>query len=104
MSEQPQQRAPFPPGFVEQVETFFRTQVEDGVRRLVCYDRDENISLSISLPMTDRNEAAEAYRKAWNLWHAGGSVFLIKAELREGLPQNENRHPLREMPDFGLRS
>ena len=97
------QPEPFPPGFVDQVESFFRTQVEDGVRRVVCYDRDGTVALSIALPVPDRTQAAADYRNAWRIWRGGGSIFLMKAELREGLPQNEDRHSLGQMPDFGLR-
>jgi hypothetical protein len=104
MAGTPSQPEPFPPGFVDQVDAFFRTQVEDGVCRVVCYDRDGSIVLTIALPMPDSAQAAADYRNAWRIWRGGGSVFLIKAELQEGLPQNEDRHSLGEMPDFGLRS
>lgn len=97
--EQPQA---FPPGFLEQVESFFRMQVEDGVQRLVCYDRDGNVSLTISLPIGDRLQAGEEYRRAWQIWRQGGSILRIRGELREGLPQNEARQTLAEIPDFGL--
>ena len=99
-----EQTEPFPPGFIEQVGMFFRGQVGDGVQRLVCYDRDSKVSLVVSLPIADQAQAAADYRKAWQIWRAGGSIFRIKAELREGLPQNENRQPLSEIPDFGLQS
>lgn len=94
--------APFPTGFVEQVAAFFRQQAEDGVQRLLCYDRDGNVALTIPLPVGDRDEAANRYREAWRIWRAGGSILRIRAEIREGLPQNEDRQVLGEIPDFGL--
>jgi hypothetical protein len=104
MDGRQEQTEPFPPGFIEEVDMFFRGQVDDGVRSLVCYDRDSNVSLVIALPIPDQAQAAADYRKAWQIWRAGGSVLRIRAELREGLPQNEDRQPLSEMPDFGLES
>jgi hypothetical protein len=102
MDDKQQQPKPFPAGFVEQVNSFFQEQVADGVHRLVCYDRDGKVSLAISLPVAARDQAAADYRQAWQIWRAGGSLVRIRAELREGLPQNEDRQTLTEIPDFGL--
>ena len=93
---------PFAPGFVEQVAAFFRGQSEDGARRLVCYDRDGDIALTIALPVSEPRQAAVDYRRAWRIWRDGGSIFRIRGEPWEGLPQNEDRQNLGEIPDFGL--
>lgn len=102
MAQTPEQPASYPPGFAEQAEAFLQTQAGDGVRRLVCYDRDGAESLVITLPVTDRMQAAASYRQAFELWRNGGSVIRMRAEPGGGLPQNENRQPLVELPDFGL--
>ncbi len=102
MDEAKDESASFPSGFIEQVTAFFKSQMEDGVQRIVCYDRDEVQSLVIHLPLADQLQAGVAYRRAWEIWRNGGSVILLRSEIREGLPQNENRHPLVEMEGFGL--
>ena len=92
----------FPPGFVEQVTQFLKLQQEEGVERLVCYDRDENVELTITLPATDVQQAAADYRKAWQLWREGGTVLRIRRDPPAGAPQNEARQPFESLPDFGL--
>ena len=96
--------APFPPGFVDQVMQFFREQQADGVEQLVCYDRDENVELIIRLPATDPAHAAAQYAQAWRSWRNGGSVIRLRANPPAGMPQNEYRQPLSDLPDFGLAS
>jgi hypothetical protein len=96
--------APFPPGFVEQASAFLQEQAANGVQRLVCYDRDENVALVVTLPIVDPMQAAADYRKAWRIWNDGGSVLAMRREPRAGLPQNESRETLVEIPDYGLGS
>jgi hypothetical protein len=104
MAEPQDQPQSFPPGFVEQVDAFLQSQAEDGVQRLVCYDRDETVRLVINLPVADKAKAAADYAQAWRIWRDGGSILRIRPEPGGGLPQNEYRQPIGELPDFGLES
>lgn len=102
MAQTQGQPGAFPPGFADQAAQFLQEQAEDGVERLICYDRDENVALTIRLPIADPGEAAAQYRKAWQIWRDGGSVIRLRASPPAGAPQNEYRHPIAELPDFGL--